>query len=85
MAANEAMHEKLRRQLKTRVGQTLLRERVAVEHAQAHLVARQGGRSRYFGLRKNLMDVRRCAAVQNLHTSLLYLDRVDTPEAKQAA
>lgn len=85
MAANEPMHEKLRRRLRSPAGRRQLRERVAVEHAQAHLVARQGPRSRYVGLRKNLMDVRRCAAIQNLHTCLRHLDRQQDDAELQAA
>jgi hypothetical protein len=45
-----------------------LRKRVAVEHSLAHLSRRQGRRARYRGTRKNLFDVRRAAAVQNLET-----------------
>src|SRR6266702_1000473 len=44
-----------------------LRERVAVEHALAHIGHWQGRRARYRGLRKNLFDLRRCAVVHNLH------------------
>jgi hypothetical protein len=43
-------------------------ERTAVEHGLAHLGCRQGKRARYRGVRKNLFDVRRAAAVQNLET-----------------
>ena len=85
MSRDEVMHEKLRRRLRTSSGRRRLRERVAVEHGQAHLVARQGRRARYFGMRKTLFDVRRCAAVQNLHTSLLYLDRTDYGGVRDAA
>jgi hypothetical protein len=45
-----------------------LRHRVAVEHRVAHLGARQGRRARYKGVRTNLFDVRRTAAVLNLQT-----------------
>jgi hypothetical protein len=41
-------------------------KRVAVEHRLAHLGRRQGPRARYRGTRKNLFDLRRTAAIQNL-------------------
>jgi hypothetical protein len=44
-----------------------LRERVAVEHALAHVGRWQGHRARYRGLRKHLLDVRRAAVVPTLH------------------
>jgi hypothetical protein len=43
-----------------------LRERVGVEHKLARLVRRQGRRTRYRGVRKNLFDLRRASAIQNL-------------------
>jgi hypothetical protein len=43
-----------------------LRERVGVEHRLAHLVRRQGRRARYRGVRRNLFDLRRASAIQNL-------------------
>lgn len=43
-----------------------LRERIPIEHGQAHLCRRQGPRARYRGTRKNLFDVRRAATVENL-------------------
>ena len=48
-------------------GRAKLRERVAVEHALAHIGAWQGKRARYRTLRKNLFDLRRMAVVHNLH------------------
>lgn len=68
VADNERMHNELRQRLKTSAGRARLRERVHIEHAQAHLVQRQGATARYVGQRKNLFDVRRCAAIQNLET-----------------
>ena len=47
-------------------GRARLRERVGVEHKLAHLVRRQGRRARYRGVRKNLFDLRRASAIQNL-------------------
>lgn len=45
-----------------------LRQRVEGAHRLAHLGARQARRARYKGVRKNLFDVRRTAAVLNLQT-----------------
>ncbi len=56
--------ELCQRQL-TALGRAKLRERVAVEHTLAHVGRWQGERARYRGLRKNLFDLRRCAAVSN--------------------
>jgi hypothetical protein len=41
---------------------------VGVEHRLAHIAARQGRRARYFGVRKNVFDLRRAAMIQNLET-----------------
>ena len=59
---------RLRQRAATRTGRAQLRQRVAVEHRLAHLGARQGRRARYKGVRKNLFEVRRTAAVMNLQT-----------------
>ena len=50
----------------TAAGREQLRERVAVEHSLAHIAARKGARARYLGVRKNLFDLRRSGAIQNL-------------------
>lgn len=50
-------------------GRAELRERVFVEHGLAGIARSQGRRARYLGLRKNLFDLRRHAAVANLHTA----------------
>jgi hypothetical protein len=68
IADNELLQQKLRKQISTPKGRERLRRRVAVEHSLAHLSRRQGRRARYRGTRKNLFDVRRAAAVQNLET-----------------
>jgi len=39
---------------------------VKVEHVLAHLSRKQGRRARYLGVRKNVFDLRRHAAVVNL-------------------
>ena len=54
-------------------GRRQLRERVSIEHALAHVARRQGPRARYLGVRKNILDIRRVCAVENLHT----LDRLE--------
>jgi len=56
----------LRRIKKTPEGRAALRERVAIEHHLARIVAVQGLPARYKGARKNTLDLRRCAAVANL-------------------
>jgi hypothetical protein len=63
---DEAFHLALRERQKTADGREQLRERVAVEHGLAHICRRQGPRARYRGQRKNLFDLRRTAAVENL-------------------
>lgn len=68
IADSEFLQQRLRKLTKTRSGRARVRERVGVEHSLAHLGRRQGRRARYRGVRKNLFDVRRTAAVQNLET-----------------
>lgn len=64
---DESLLWELRQRQLTPVGRAKLRERVAVEHALAHIGRWQGRRARYRGLRKNLFDLRRSAVVHNLH------------------
>ncbi|QBD75152.1 IS1182 family transposase [Ktedonosporobacter rubrisoli] len=64
---DEALLIELRELQQTSQGRAKLRERVAVEHTLAHIGQWQGRRARYRGLRKNLLDLRRCAVVHNLH------------------
>jgi Transposase DDE domain len=66
IAADEARQRKYRKLQKTGPGRALLRRRTAVEHALAHIAARKGARARYVGVRRNLFDLRRSAAIQNL-------------------
>jgi len=68
--AAEPLLQQLRDDKKTTAGRARLRERVQVEHCLAHLTARQGRRARYIGVRKNVFDVRRTAAINNLHCLL---------------
>jgi IS5 family transposase len=69
IAEDEPRQERLRRKLRTKAGRQLFRERVPVEHRLAHIGQRQGNRARYRGVRKNLFDLRRAAAIQNLETT----------------
>jgi hypothetical protein len=66
IARDEEVQRRFRALQRTRTGRARLRERVHVEHALAHLAARQGRRARYRGTRKNLFDLRRAASLQNL-------------------
>lgn len=63
----EAMLQRLRAERATPDGRRRLRQRTAVEHGLAHVCRRQGPRARYRGVRKNVFDLRRVAAVENLH------------------
>jgi IS5 family transposase len=64
---DEPLLWELRQRQLTPQGRAKLRERVAVEHALAHIGRWQGRRARYRGVRKNLFDLRRTAVVHNLH------------------
>jgi hypothetical protein len=68
IADNERLQHKLRRLQASPRGRAKLRQRAAVEHRLAHLARRQGRRARYRGVRKNLFDLRRACAIQNLET-----------------
>jgi transposase len=74
---DERLLGELRQRQATPDGRATLRERVAVEHALAHVGRWQGRRARYRGARKNLFDLRRCAVVHNLHV----LARLPQPNA----
>lgn len=74
---DERLLVELRQRQATSAGRAKLRERVAVEHALAHVGRWQGRRARYRGARKNLFDLRRCAVVHNLHV----LARLPLPNA----
>jgi len=56
----------LRQRQQTAAGRAKLRERVAVEHSLSHVGHWQGPKARYCGTRKNLLDLRRAAVVNNL-------------------
>jgi hypothetical protein len=68
IAEDEARQQRLRHLQDNRKGRQRLRKRVMVEHSLAHIAARKGPRARYIGPRKNLYDLRRAAAIQNLET-----------------
>src|SRR5271155_3539885 len=73
IAEDEALQKRFRRLQQTAPGRQALRERVQVEHALAHIAARKGDTARYLGVRKNLFDLRRAAAIQNLEAAQLML------------
>ena len=64
---DERLLEELRQRQLTPAGRAKLRERVAAEHALAHIGHWQGDRARYRGVRQNLFDLRRMGVVHNLH------------------
>jgi transposase len=64
---DETLLAELRRRQQDPEGRAKLRERVAVEHALAHVGHWQRRRARYLGTHKNLFDLRRVAVVYNLH------------------
>lgn len=68
MAPDEQLQHRLRKLTASPKGRERLRERVKVEHTLAHLSRKQGRRARYLGVRKNVFDLRRHAAVVNLET-----------------
>jgi len=72
---DEAMQQKFRKLQATSAGRERLRARVGVEHRLAHIAARQGPKARYRGIRKNVFDLRRAAAVANLETIHRMVDR----------
>jgi hypothetical protein len=65
--ADEKLLQELRVRQGTSEGRATLRERAGVEHDLSHIGHWQGDRARYCGERKNLLDLRRCAVVNNLH------------------
>ena len=67
ITAEEQVLSELRARLQTREGRAKWRERVGVAHGLSHVGHWQGDRARYCGTRKNLLDLRPCAVVPNLH------------------
>jgi hypothetical protein len=68
IAEDEQRQHRLRKEQATAKGRERLRSRTGIEHRLAHLAARQGPTARYKGIRKNLFDLHRMAAIQNLET-----------------
>ena len=66
IARDEAQQKKFRKLQETSSGRAIYRQRLAVEHCLAHIAARKGANARYIGVRKNLFDLRRASAIQNL-------------------
>jgi hypothetical protein len=66
IAADEPLQRRLRNLSASRSGRASQRQRVSIEHRLAHHAQKQGRFARYRGLRKNLLDSRRHAAILNL-------------------
>jgi hypothetical protein len=69
IAENELLQHRLRKRAATSDGRDELRDRVPIEHRQAHTCRRQGRRARYNGARKNEFDLRRASAITNLEVT----------------
>jgi hypothetical protein len=68
IADDEKLQQKLRKLQASPSGRLRFRLRAPAEHRLAHIAARKGPRARYRGARKNVFDLRRAAAIQNLET-----------------
>src|SRR6266545_4616838 len=68
IAEDERRQKRLRKLQTSRAGRQRLRQRTGIEHHLAHIAQRKGRRARYRGARKNLYDLRRASAIQNLET-----------------
>ena len=68
IAEDERLQQRLRKLQASPTGRRRLRKRTPVEHKLAHIAARKGPKARYRGTRKNLFDLRRASAIQNLET-----------------
>jgi len=77
---DEALVQEWRDRQSPPQGRAQWRERVAVEHALAHVGRWQGRRARYRGVRKNVFELRRCAVVHNLHV-LMHLPQTEQQAA----
>jgi hypothetical protein len=85
IAANEPLQHQLRKRAATPAGRRQLRERLPVEHRQAHTCRRQGRRARYIGTRKNVFDLRRASVVSNLEVISRRLEATSTSTAVRRA
>lgn len=68
IAEDERRQKRLRTLQASKPGRQRLRQRTGIEHRLAHVAQRKGHRARYRGTRKNLYDLRRASAIQNLET-----------------
>ena len=66
IARDEQLQHRLRKLIATPRGRERLRERVPIEHRLAHIARKQGPKARYRGVRSNLFDLGRHAAIINL-------------------
>ena len=66
ISGDEIAQQRFVRLVKSKAGRQALRPRTSIEHRFAHLQQKQGDRARYIGVRGNLFDLRRNAAVLNL-------------------
>ena len=83
IATDEARQRKFRLLQGSTSGRQRLRERVPVEHALARVANRKGPVARYRGVRKNVFDLRRACAIQNLEY-LHMLEKIVVPDAQAA-
>jgi hypothetical protein len=85
IAENELLQHRLRKRAATAAGRQELRERVPIEHRQAHTCRRQGRRARYRGTRKNEFDLRRASAISNLEVIQRHFEVLATASLARAA
>ncbi len=85
IADNEVLQQRLRKQAATVAGRAQLRERIPVEHRQAHTCRRQGKTARYLGSRKNEFDLRRVSALSNFEVIQRQLEVSATTRLARAA
>lgn len=83
IATDEARQRKFRLVQGSTSGRERLRERVPVEHALARVANRRRPPARHHGLRKNVFDLRRAGAIQNLEY-LRMLGKSVVPNAQAA-
>lgn len=81
----EALLQRARRAVKTPEGRARLRQRVGVEHANAHHARRYAKQARYCGVAKNDFDAGRIAAVNNLLAMDRKLRALDVVEVQEVA
>lgn len=85
IADNELLQHRLRKQAATVAGREQLRERIPVEHRQAHTCRRQGKTARYVGSRKNEFDLRRVSTLSNFEVIHRQLEAHATTRLARAA